>query len=193
VSSSFWESSREDLAADGDRASRLLALHPAAHARLGPRGLHELQPVLRRGLARRGDDLHGVAALQLIAERHDAAVDPRPGAVLPDFGMDPVGEVDDGGADREVQEIALRGEDEDLLREEVFLHRAEELLRILEVLLPLEHLPEPGEALPVVGTERAGLLVAPVGRDAVLGHPVHLAGADLDLDPLAVRADDRRV
>src|SRR5207253_10962446 len=60
---------------------------------------------------------------------------------------------------------------EDLLREEVFLHRAEELLRILEVLLPLEHLPEPGEALPVVGTERAGLLVAPVGRDAVLGHP----------------------
>src|SRR5262249_61811420 len=76
----------EDLAPDGDRAGRLLALHPGPHARLGARGLDELQPVLRRRLARRRDDLHRVAALQLVAEGDDPAVDPCAGAVLPDLG-----------------------------------------------------------------------------------------------------------
>src|SRR5206468_5130374 len=70
----------EDLAADGDRARRLLTLHPGPHARLGTRRLDELQPVLRRRLARRGDDLHRVAALQLVAQRYDAAVHARAGA-----------------------------------------------------------------------------------------------------------------
>ena len=42
---------------------------------------------------------------------------------------------------------------------------------------------------------RAGavLLVAPVGGDPVLGPPVHLVGAHLDLDGLAVEADHRGV
>src|SRR3989449_10381648 len=35
--------------------------------------------------------------------------------------------------------------------------------------------------------------VEPVRRDALLGDPVHLAGADLDLDRVALGADDRRV
>ena len=37
------------------------------------------------------------------------------------------------------------------------------------------------------------LLVPPVGGDPVLGPPVHLVGADLDLDGLAVEADHRGV
>src|SRR5581483_3774195 len=38
----------EDLPADGDRALALLRLHPGADAVLRPRGLDQLQPVLRR-------------------------------------------------------------------------------------------------------------------------------------------------
>jgi hypothetical protein len=41
------------------------------------------------------------------------------------------------------------------------------------------------EVRPVLGVQV--LLVAPVGRDAVLGAAVHLVGADLDLDALAAR------
>src|SRR3546814_11304730 len=40
---------------------------------------------------------------------------------------------------------------------------------------------------------RVSLLVLPVRGDAVFGHLVHLARADLDLDALALRADDARM
>src|SRR2546430_8733852 len=182
----------EDLPPDGDRPRALLRLDVGTDASLGARALDELQPVLRRRLAGRRDDLDGVTALQLVAQRHDLAVHARAGAVVPDLGVDAVGEVDDRGADREVEQVALRREDEHLVGEQVLLDGAEELLRVLELLLPFEELAEPGEPLAVV--DGAVLpLVAPVGRDAVLCDAVHLARADLDLDPLAVRADDRGV
>ena len=70
----------------------------------------------------------------------------------------------------------------------------EELGRILELLLPLDQLAEPREALRVFRRcRRRALLVLPVRGDALLGDPVHLVGADLDLDALAPRTDDRRV
>src|SRR3546814_10184958 len=37
------------------------------------------------------------------------------------------------------------------------------------------------------------LLVYPVGSDAVFGHLVHVVGADLHLDAVALGPDDRRV
>src|SRR3546814_11510121 len=40
---------------------------------------------------------------------------------------------------------------------------------------------------------RAVLLVYPVGSDAVFGHLVHVVGADLHLDAVALGPDDRRV
>src|SRR5215471_19293167 len=54
----------EDLAADGDAAGALLVANPVADLLLGAAGLDEVQPVLARRLARRGDDLDGVAAAQ---------------------------------------------------------------------------------------------------------------------------------
>ena len=80
-------------------------------------------------------------------------------------------------------------EDEDLVAEQVFLHRAQELLRVLHVLLPLEQLAQPGEALRVGAGDALAALVAPVRGDARLGDAVHLVGADLHLHALAVRAD----
>ena len=61
--------------------------------------------------------------------------------------MDPVGEVDNRGAAWKVQYVALGREDEDLLREQVFLDGGEELLRVLDVLLPFDQTAQPGEAL----------------------------------------------
>ena len=113
--------------------------------------------------------------------------------MVPDLGVDAVGEVDDGRPEREGEQVPLGREGEDLLGEQVLLHRAQELLRVRELLLPLEHLAEPGEALPVAALGAARLLVAPVGGHAVLGHAVHVAGADLDLHALAVGADQRGV
>ena len=154
----------QDLLADRDRALALLPLDVRPDARLGARRLHQLEPVLRRRLVRGGDDLDRVAALQLVAQRHELAVDARAGAVPADLRVDAVREVDHRRADREVQEVALRREGEDLLAEQVLLHGAQELLRILQVLLPLEHLAEPGEAL--VGRPAAPRCRAPCSASA---------------------------
>src|SRR2546427_7314518 len=145
----------EDLAPDGDRARALLRLDVGADAGLGARALDQLQPVFGRRLAGGGDDLHGVAALQLVAQRDDLAVHPRAGAVVAHLGVDAVGEVDDRRADGEVQQVPLWREDEHLVGEEVLLDRAQELLRVLELLLPLEELAEPRE--PLAAVDRAVL------------------------------------
>src|SRR5207244_3870265 len=69
----------QDLAPHRHRAARLLRLHPGADAPLRARRLHQLEPVLRRLLVGGADDLDRVAALQLVAQRHDLPVDARPG------------------------------------------------------------------------------------------------------------------
>src|SRR6185369_14920955 len=153
----------EQLGADLDAAPALLRLDPAPDALLRAARLDELQPVLARRLPRGGDDLDRVTALQLVLQRDELAVHARAGAVLADLRVDAVREVDDRRALREVEEVALRREREHLLGEEVLLHRAHELLRVLEMLLPFEDLPEPGEALDLLRRVRLVLaLVAPV-------------------------------
>ena len=68
-----------------------------------------------------------------------------------------------------------------------------EFLGIRFLALALEDFVEPGELGQVLAVDAAVFLVEPVGGNAVLGLPVHLLGADLHLDPLAVRANDRSV
>ena len=75
--------------------------------------------------------------------------------------------------------------------------RLHELAGVLGLRLPVHDLPQPLQLLvPAVGPLAAAaalLLVHPVGGDAVLGGLVHVVGADLDLERLALRPDDRRV
>ena len=94
--------------------------------------------------------------------------------MMADLGVDAVGEVDDRRALRKIEHVALGGEDEDLFGEEVILDGGEELLRILDVLLPLDQAAQPGEALGLAQTRRSAFLVAPVRGDAFFGHPMHL-------------------
>src|SRR5207253_1499427 len=125
-------------------------------------------------------------------QRSDAAVDPRPLAVLPDRGVDGKGEVDRGCALGEPFHVATRRENEDLVLVQVDLEELEELLGGVRVLLQLEELAEPRQVtIELVGT--LPLLEQPVRCDPVLGGAVHLARADLDLVELAAGAEDRRV
>src|SRR3954471_23012072 len=135
--------------------------------------LDDGQPVARRAaLALGGQDLDDVARLQLVVQRHDLAVDARADAAVAELGVDLVGEVERRRPGGERLDLALRGEDEDLLVEEVDLQVLHELLGVLELLLPVEHRAQPLElALTLRGGLAArprALLVDPVGGDAEL-------------------------
>src|SRR6266508_192546 len=188
------------LAPDLDRPPVLGLADELADPRLSAARLHEGEPVLRRVRVRRGEDLDRVAVLELVAERDELPVHLRPDGVLADLGVDGVREVHRRRAARQALHRPLRREDEDLVREEVHLHGLEELAGVDDVLLELDELAQPSDRLRVLLRERLAtlpvaplLLVRPVRGDAFLGDPVHLQGPDLHLDPLALRADDRRV
>ena len=153
----------------------------------------EVQPVAARLVARRRHDLDDVAVAQPRAQRHHLAVDARADALVADVGVDGVGEVDRRRAARQRLDLALRREDVDLLRIQLDLQVLQELLRIAHLLLPFEQLAQPDEVLLVAIGADAPFLVLPVRRDALLGDPVHLRGADLHLERQAALADDRRV
>ena len=116
-----------------------------------------------------------------------------PDALVADLGVDRVGEVDRGGAAGQRLHLALGREAVDLLGVEVELERVQELVGVLDLLLPLEELAQPGEGLVVLVEAGAALLVLPVGGDPLLGDAVHLPGADLHLEGMALVADHRGV
>ncbi len=122
-------------------------------------------------------------------ERDQAPVDPGADAGVADLGVDGVGEVDRRGVDRQRDDLALRGEDEDLVLLEVDLQPLHELVGVAGLGLPVDDAVEPGH----VDRVRVAVLVGPVGGDALLGPAVHLPRADLHLDRLALRPDHRRV
>src|SRR5438309_6435818 len=183
----------EELAAQLDRARALLDLEPLVDLRSGACGLDDLEPVAARMLARRSDNLDDVALAERVAQRHELAIHLRADAVFPDLRVDGVGEVDRRGALGERLHVALGREDVHLVGKQVHAHGVHELAWILHVLLRLDELPQPEERLVELVLARLLLLVEPVRRDALLGDPVHLARANLDLDRVPLGPDDRRV
>ena len=80
-----------------------------------------------------------------------------------------------------------------LVGEQVHAQGVQELLRILQLALPLHELPQPDEAL-IAGIDAAlPFFVLPVRRDPFLRHAVHVSGPDLDLHRIPLRPDDGRV
>ena len=112
---------------------------------------------------------------------------------MPDVGVDRVGEVDRRRVARQRLHFAFRREDVDLFCVELDLQVLQELLRIADLLLPLEQLPQPEEMLLVAVGADAPFLVLPVRGDAFLRDLVHLGGADLDFERKAAFAHDGRV
>ena len=100
--------------------------------------------------------------------------------------MDAVGKVQRRGAPGQRDHVALGREHEHLVREQVDLGQLAELAGIAHVALPVQDAPEPAQLLIQLVFVGAALLVPPVGGNAVLRGAVHLEGADLHLEGLAL-------
>ena len=135
------------------------------------------------------DDLDDVSGAQLVAQRNHASVDLGADASVADLGVNGVGEINGGGVARQDDHLALGREGVDLFGVEIDLQGGEKLGGIGDIALPLDHLAQPGQALLVFGGDGA-VLVFPVRRDAFLRHLVHLLGANLHFEGVAVLGDD---
>src|SRR5206468_658153 len=98
----------EQLAAEIAAARLLLGADRMADLGAGLARDDEVEPVLARQLARVGEDLDRVAVDELVAQRHELAVDLRARARIADLAMDRVGEVDRCGAYRQADHVAAR-------------------------------------------------------------------------------------
>ena len=174
---------------------------PRLDLRPSARGGDESQPVARRPRLVRlcRHDLHGLAGLEPRVQGDEASVNLRSDGAMPDLRVNGVGEVDGRGARRKDNDLALRREHIHLVAGDLVAQGVEELLRIARLALHLDQSAQPVRLLVRAHAIRiaAGclriLLVLPVRRDPVLGPLVHVEGADLDLNGLATRTDDRRV
>jgi hypothetical protein len=176
-----------------DRLLSALMGEPLPDLGAGARGADEPEPVLGRsgGLGLGGENLDGVTVGQLALQRDQTAVDSGTDASVPDLGMHGVGEVHRGTALRKADHVTLRSEDENLLRTEFEAQGLQELAGLLVLPLPVQQLAEPQHLVVALGRRAAlGLLVLPVRGNAELRRTVHVTGTDLQLDRLAMGADD---
>src|SRR6185436_4126912 len=146
------------------------------------------QPVLARQVTRLGQDLNDIPIAQRVPQRHDSTVYLRAYASLPDIGVDRIGEVDGCGVAWQYDHFSARSEGVHLLRVQVHFQRGHELAGILDILLPLDQVPQPGNALIVVRRPLFPFFVIPVRGDALFRNAMHLFGADLHLEMPAFRA-----
>ena len=173
----------------GHRLATPLLEKPLLDLRFRPRRPSDLQPIARwrSGLGLRRDDLDRVARLETRAQRHEAAVDLRSDTSMTDLGVHCVCEIDRRRPLGQRLDVPCRCGDEHLVLVEVHLQLIEELDRVGGELFERVQAPLP----PHVGLLR--LLVPPVSSNTGFGQLVHLTGADLDFEGLAVLADHRRV
>ena len=138
-----------------------------------------------------GGDLHHVAVLQAVVQLHNAAVDLGRDHGVTHGGMDIIGKVDGRSTGRQVDDIALRGKDEDLVGEHIHFQGVDILLGV-GALLILQQAAHPLVAT-LFSNAATTVFILPVGGDTVLRHLVHLVGADLHLEGDAVVAQHRGV
>jgi hypothetical protein len=176
----------------------LVAAHlfePVADLAFGLAGLDDLEPVAAGALVRRArDDLNNFARNDLMVDGHDAVVHLAGDHPVAHGGVDRIGKIDAGGPRRQVDDVALGRKGKHLLGQQVALEVAQQVAGIVRHALVFQQLAHPCEArVQLILPAGQALLVFPVGGDAVLGHLVHLARADLHLKGDALVADDRRV
>src|SRR5690606_16246903 len=150
----------------------------------------------RRHLHAGTDNLHLVAVVQPGDERHDAAVDLGADGRVADIGVDGIGEIDRRRTARQRDQLALRGETEDLVLEQFELGMLQELLRIVAFRKRLDRASEPRIGAGLLRQQfttvaALPILVERVGGDPVFGDLVHPPGAKLQFDTLPGRTDDR--
>ncbi len=135
----------QHLAPLRDVVVTLLPAKPLAYLlpRRGSRdvAIRGVEPVAARPLLRlAGANLHHIAALQGIIERHQLLVHGSAHAVMADIGVNTVSEINGGCASRELYHIACRSEDVYVVLQNVRLHGLDELLRVCYIVAPLQQL-----------------------------------------------------
>ncbi len=119
-------------------------LEPVADLALGLAGAHDLEPVAAGALVRRAeDDLDDLAGGDDVVDGDDAVVHLAAHHAVADGRVDGIGKVDAGGTGRQVDDIALRGEGEDLLRQQVALQVVQQVAGILADALVFQQLAAP--------------------------------------------------
>ncbi len=182
----FLQLARAQIAPHRDAALFLLFLEPGLDLRPRSRGFDPTQPVAVRIVIRRGANFNRVAVVQLIAQRYDAAIHFSADALMANIGVNGKGKVDWRGPAREGPYFAFWGEDVDFLRKHVDFDRLHKFDRIGEILLPGQQVTQPGKAA-VGGILRRPFLVAPMSGNALFRRAMHVFGANLQLQPLALR------
>ena len=91
-------------------------------------GAYERKPMWIRPGARAGNDLNGLAVLQLCPQWYEAPVDLRRDATIANARVHGVGEVNRRSALGQRHDVALGGEYVNLVREQVDLDALQELL-----------------------------------------------------------------
>ena len=147
-----------------------------------PGGLDKFEPLRLRLLVLAGDDLHLVAALQDVVQRHQRTVHLCPQAARADGAVDRESEVERCRPFGQAAQIAFGGEDEDLAHQQVQFELIDQVGRIhFRLFQGIAHFGDP--FVHVFVRRLAGVFVFVVGRIALFGQFVHPFGADLHLHP----------
>src|SRR5262249_33460928 len=167
-----------------------LDIEPLANLGLRVGRLDEAKPVAARAMALLRENFDDIAIHDFVAKRDHLAVNLGADALVSNFGVHEIREIDGSGAAGKLENAALWGESVDLDGSEIHFQGVQEVAWLLKLLGPLDKLSHPGDALVVVGrAARLAGLVLPVSGDAFLGEAVHVLGADLDLEGLAAMQD----
>src|SRR6185437_2940000 len=175
----------EEAAADGGSFFAFVEINPVAHFAAPTRRLHEFEPIAAGPVIFLRDDLDHVAIGEHMAQRNHLAVHLGSDALMADFGVDQVREIDRSGAARQDDDASLGRKRIDLFGVEIHFERGQEFAGLFHLLHPLDELAHPDDAMIVGIRGRTAVFVLPVRGDALLGDAVHFLGANLNFERLA--------
>src|SRR5256886_11358250 len=134
-------------------------------------------------------NLDNVAIHDFMAQRHHLAVQFCADALVTNFGVNCVREVNGRRTEREFKHAAFRSECVDFRGRKVDFKGIEEFARLLQFLRPFNQLAHPDDALIVIAAGGFAILVFPMSGDAFFGNAVHFLGANLNFEWLAAMYD----
>src|SRR6202140_4728316 len=180
----------DQFASNFNRAFALVNIEPVLDLVARAGGLDQPQPISAGLVAGLREDFDNVSGMQLVTQRYHSSVYLGADTGVTYFGVNAVGKVDWRSVARQDNNFTFGREGVDLFGIEIDLERGKKFIGIANVALPLDHLPQPCEALLVLRRDWA-VFVFPVGSDAFFRHLVHFFGADLDFKRRAVLRDHR--
>ena len=185
----------EQTTAKADRVIALEVFQQLTDLGARLRADDKVQPGGIRTCARRGNNFDSLTAGERLRQWIGLAVDARADAGMADIGMHRIGEVHRRGASGQFDNAPFRGENVNLIGEQIGFNALNKFKRAAGALLQLQQALHPALGADLRGGAAfaAVLFISPVRRDPHLRHLVHVFGTNLYLDRDAVGADHRGV